>query len=211
MNVKPVSYMRRCGMDASNVWNGMLFLHGMMHVNSPAWYAAEFLEPMNDEGRALLQQCYFTADDKWRRPNEPYSSNPALYKQRRLVLDRAEWPPGAWMHEPDLLDWRYRGRHMHMRRAYDGCWGAFAAYDPLGALRHVTVLRANTLFSAHGGIRQVNETLIGFECGTIGDMGPGMPPGTLGQYRDVRFVKRQVEHLGDQIINYEQAKALKLP
>lgn len=128
--------------------------------------------------------------------------------------DRSHWLKGPWDSEPDRLEWRYQGLPCLMIRHPDmGHWCGYVG-TPLGSLTGID----SDGFKVHGGVNgggpcdgdmchvpepgEAEVCWLGFDCAHAGDLVPGRKFIRLPcTYRDVAFVRRQVEHLADQILH----------
>lgn len=131
-------------------------------------------------------------------------------------VDRSNWRPGPWDAEPDKVEWRYRGMACLAVRQRHGAWCGYVAVQT--SHPWATGNAAECESSVHGGITygpsechgpvchvpQRGEPddvrWIGFDCMHFADATPDGRYG--GEYRDLDFVKAEVESLADQAISH---------
>lgn len=124
------------------------------------------------------------------------------------MQDKANFGPGPWMDEPDRLEWEYKGYKCLIKRAMN--IGTLCGY--------VRVPKDHPLYDSdedledkidvHGGITwsKKDDELpdmwrIGFDCAHAGDYMPFLEKSSITnncQYRDIAYVKAEVEKLADQ-------------
>lgn len=140
------------------------------------------------------------------------------------LIDRTGWPPGPWDNEPDRVEWRYRGTPRFPLLIVRGPSGALCGYvglppgHPYHGVEHWYWTRYDV--SCHGGVTfsgscQENGHIchvphlgespdvwwLGFDCAHHGDVCPSphmfSPAGY--EYRDLAYVRREVERLAEQL------------
>lgn len=137
-------------------------------------------------------------------------------------VDRSRWPAGPWHAEPDRIEWRTAtGLTALMLRAWTGAWCGYVAvppghpahglreadaYDLLPGGVHGALTYAAACDELVGHVPATGEPgdvwWLGFDTGHWGDLLPdlarhvGCPP---GQYRDVAYVRAEVESLAEQL------------
>ena len=148
--------------------------------------------------------------------------------ERRFTQDKSTWGDGPWQFEPDLLRWEDppTGLACLIRRngggALCGYVGITAKHDLYGADdsygRQYSTLGEEVLdgvvhdLQCHGGVTygrwdsQEKLWFIGFDCAHSGDLSPAyrtmlreVGGSTGGTYKDIRYVKREVESLARQL------------
>jgi hypothetical protein len=133
-------------------------------------------------------------------------------------VDKSLWPKGPWHDEPDRLEWRYQGMPCLIVRA--SSTGALCGYVGLGKSHRYYAHRygeIDALFDVHGGLTysdtcqghichvpKDNESdevwWLGFDCSHCGDHSPRFSPLDHDTYKDIAYVKNEVEHLADQLV-----------
>lgn len=137
---------------------------------------------------------------------------------------KSEWGPGPWQDEPDRVEWEYKGFPCLMVRnmGVTGVWCGYVAV-PEG---HPEFEKGGDDLDVHGGITYSNHCSgdichvpkpgepdnvwwLGFDCSHFADFMPRMDAllkkirasGGLGygKYRDLPYVKSEVERLADQL------------
>lgn len=122
---------------------------------------------------------------------------------------------GEWINEPDFLEWGYNGLKCIISRNTSGCLCGYAILPINHPWIDVSYFEIDC--DVHGSLTfgewVGNEYVIGFDCGHSGDLLPRlnsikkhMQNGTLIKpfykfievYRNIDFVKSEVEHLVDQ-------------
>lgn len=144
-------------------------------------------------------------------------------------IDKAGWKPGPWQDEPDRMEWEFMGYPCLMRRNSEfGNWCGYVAVPPqhpwfkLGYNDIDVSVHGGLTYTGHcqGDIchvpepgKQENVWWLGFDCAHCGDYCPGLeaqlsialgrPSVAMAEefntYRDVAYVKKQVERLVRQI------------
>lgn len=182
---------RFCQLMSGNIWQNMFLLYSSTFPSKNCWYLSTFLEPLNDEGKIMIVENAIL-----KSPNKlNYSA----------IFNKLGWPAGLWMYEPDMIDWYFKGKLCQMRRGYDGSWSGYVHFDPQGSLKGLALVRLKLIFSVHNGISILSDNAIGFSCNSSADFSPSpwaMGP-NRGIYRDVKFVRYQVENLADMVVKYE--------
>lgn len=138
------------------------------------------------------------------------------------IEDKSTWPRGPWTNEPDRVEWTTRAGYVGLvRRGPSGALCGYVAipkghlwhgvkYDQIDAYAHGGLTysdgcRSNTRDGEEIGICHASDGddvwWIGFDCAHIFDVDPrGMglawPNAT---YKDVAFVRDEVEKLAEQI------------
>jgi hypothetical protein len=144
--------------------------------------------------------------------------------EKDIAAARATWPEGPWTAEPDRIEWRCLGLPCLMvRSVVTGAWCGYVGVPP-GHPYHGKGY-AEVDLSAHGGVTyadrcggavchvpQAGESddvfWFGFDCAHAWDDSPMMHRGGMSRvvsasarwaYRDVRYVKNEVERLAEQL------------
>ncbi len=129
-------------------------------------------------------------------------------------VDRSNWHPGPWDAEPDKLEWRHQGVACLAVRQNHGAWCGYVAIPKSHPWAAGDA--AERAASVHGGITygpsechgpvchiplpgEIDDIRwIGFDCIHFDD---GTPDGRYGgDYRDIDFVKAEVESLAVQAL-----------
>lgn len=146
-------------------------------------------------------------------------------KDGELDLPKGDWGPGPWQDEPDRVEWEHNGFPCLMRRNMQvtGSWCGYVAVPE----EHPAFEKGYGYLdvSAHGGLTYSdhcdgevchtpkpgasdNVWWLGFDCAHAGDLSPkmevltgrmGFPDLSWQRYRDLDWVKKEVEHLADQL------------
>ncbi len=139
---------------------------------------------------------------------------------RQGLIDKSEWGDGPWQDEPDLLQW-CSGTPPHYecqiaRTDWAGTWAGYVAV-PTGHPAHGKA-RTQLDVEVHRGLTFAEEGVngvwvLGFDCGHGFDYKPALalrvgrhtafPAFMREVYRDVAFVRAQVEHLARQLAAME--------
>lgn len=140
-----------------------------------------------------------------------------------LVIDKSGWGPGPWQTEPDRMEWKHNGTPCLMvRTPHHGAWCGYAAVPPGHPLHGVEY--GDPDVSVHGGLTYSNKCAgyichvpapgelddvwwFGFDCAHSGDETPGSNAalgfrayrGIGDEYRDLAYVRAEVERLADQL------------
>lgn len=133
--------------------------------------------------------------------------------------EKADWGEGPWKYEQDRLEWDYHGYPCLMVRSEEtGAWCGYVGVPPEHPLYKKKYQDVH--LAVHGGVnyssycsgavchRKVEEPhdtwWLGFHCGHALDFSPAMESvfwrklghpsmfGSIGVYRDVRYVQNQV-------------------
>lgn len=125
-------------------------------------------------------------------------------------MDKTGWPRGEWDDEPDVLDFEIHGLRCHIARM---SWGNLNGYVgvPPGHEFHGVGYNSfdeemGVWTQVHGGLTYAAERedgwwYFGFDIALPVDYRPGMPStrggslGTGGSYRNLEYVKKEVERL----------------
>jgi len=137
---------------------------------------------------------------------------------------RLRWPTGPWDDEPNRVEWRHQvtGWPLLMVRNTSGAWCGYAAVPPGHPLHGLAFGDAD--LRAHGGVNFAgpcrgevchvaepgepdNVWWFGFDCMHAWDFAPWLITNALHpevvlpwqQYRDQRYVRAEVESLGEQL------------
>jgi hypothetical protein len=143
------------------------------------------------------------------------------------AIDKSTWGEGPWQSEPDRVDFRHAGLPCLLRRHERlGNWCGYAAVPPGHPLHGKHYHEVDV--KAHGGLTYANACRgpichvpgpgepddvwwFGFDCSHAFDLCPGMaawerslgcrPPeiDRLETYRDLAYVRAQVEKLAEQL------------
>lgn len=136
----------------------------------------------------------------------------------RMETARANWPAGEWINEPDRDEWRHEGFPCLIVRNHGGALCGYVGVSPghpwyrqhyhdVDASPHGGLTYSD---SCQGAICHVpapgepdNVWWLGFDCAHSGDLSPGML--ALGfrsmeyaSYRDINYVRREVNKLAEQ-------------
>lgn len=139
--------------------------------------------------------------------------------------DKSAWSPGPWQVEPDRVEWRYLGLPcLIVRTEHTGGLCGYVGVPPGHPAREA----GDEAFDVHGGLtygapcdengkichvplpgEPADVHWLGFDCAHAGDLIPnlglGMGISFNGDvYRDVAFVRAQVERLADQVSKFEK-------
>lgn len=153
------------------------------------------------------------------------------------VVDKSKWGDGKWMSEPDKVQWTYKGYPCAIVRGPSGSWCGYVgvgitspafgkAWDELEVSVHggVTYARLAEWDAEPEGISFVPPTkgqgqvwAIGFDCAHYGDYSPKYESKLRGLmreegsyvYKDVEYVRREVELMVCQLITQELEGARK--
>lgn len=128
----------------------------------------------------------------------------------KILLDKSSLPPGPWMDEPDRLEWDHKGISCLILRVHLGHLCGYVRV-PKG---HPYYGEGSSYLDedcVHGGITFSKEDdeipdmwRIGFDCGHAWDLIPAFLKSPYSiifddeQYRDISYVKAEVERLADQ-------------
>jgi len=132
------------------------------------------------------------------------------------------WGPGPWQVEPDRVEWRYRGLPcLIVRSPVTGALCGYAACSPRHPLHGADFY--TTDLDVHGGLsfgglcsgrichkprpgEPKHAYWLGFDCAHAFDYMPAFGVfscsslSRVGTYRDLAFVRAEVERLADQIV-----------
>jgi hypothetical protein len=143
-------------------------------------------------------------------------------------IDKSAWGDGPWQDEPDRVDFVHAGFACFANRRGDGL-GFFCGYVGVPREHPAYGKNYNDVdVEVHGGLTYANPCdgeichvpesgmpddvwWLGFDCGHAGDLGPGLRatlrrlevPETCSifrdEYRDLAYVRRQIEQLAEQL------------
>ena len=145
---------------------------------------------------------------------------------RRTSVDKSSWQPGPWNSEPDFIEWLDPGTGLtcqinrNVGGALCGYVGLPSHHPDWGA--H-DANREGSRLDCHGGITYGQEDVerrlwfVGFDCAHVFDLSPAYEAtlrhihadrGAEGrdQYKNIEYVKAQVESLAQQL--FEPLSAL---
>jgi hypothetical protein len=148
-------------------------------------------------------------------------------KMKDLVIDKSKWGSGPWQEEPDRIEWEHLGFPCLMTRTPIGNWCGYVAVPPGHPAfgKHFDdieiQIHGGLTYSDHcqGHVCHVpkpgepdNVWWFGFDCAHYLDLVPSVEPllTMLGHphpgfltgrsvYRDVPYVKNEVENLAKQL------------
>jgi hypothetical protein len=138
-----------------------------------------------------------------------------FYEPPELPHDRGAWGSGPWQDEPDRVCFERNGIRCLIKRVSTGALCGYVSIPPdHPARKREGLWPANECFEVHGGVtfakRLGRDYWIGFDCGHAGDYMPGHAtfmrslgidwPGEGVRYRDLSYVRAEVERLADQVI-----------
>jgi|SRR5208282_2898929 len=135
-------------------------------------------------------------------------------------MKKLGWGIGPWSTEPDAVDWMTRVglRGVILRDDELGTWAGYVGLPP----GHPATLRDVDTLHAHGGVnfgpkessrpklRGSGLLWVGFDCAHAGDLVPaffGRSRLVIGEYRNVTYVREQVEDLAYQLSRVLRAGA----
>lgn len=129
-----------------------------------------------------------------------------------------DWLKQKIKKEGDHVRFTYRGYDCAIERIYPMQYLCGYVRIPETSVlygRDYEDVMVNSL-QVHGGITYTghrfddNGWWIGFNCSHIGDLLPGMPdlPINRGEYRDMEYVKQQIESLVDRIIKRKEKEII---
>lgn len=131
-------------------------------------------------------------------------------------MDKSNWPRGEWDDEPDVLDWEQGGVRCHVERMEWGNLNGYVGVPPGHAL-HGASHNDWSSPNVHGGLtysatRKDGWWYFGFGTAHYMDKQPGFPsffrgvggsagntPRLSGTYRNLEYVKKEVEKLATYI------------
>src|SRR6188508_661099 len=149
------------------------------------------------------------------------------------MIDRTGWPPGPWDDEPDEVEWQFDDPPGFVGIIRRNELGALCGYVgvphdhplfgfPFTGYGHLNV-HGGVTFAAPFAIGHHIGWLIGFDCAHCFDDMPGMlavlPPeyferrarlSKMSAYRDLAYVRAQVESLARQLSAVDGPIALEL-
>lgn len=141
-------------------------------------------------------------------------------QESAIQYDRARCGHGAWSAEPDRVEWRTNGVPCLIVRNHMGALCGYAAVAPGHPLhgRGYDVAYEVLSRGVHGGLTYADACVegghichvplagepadvwwFGFDCSHCGDHTPALGPCRGEQYRDVAFVRDEVESLAAQL------------
>lgn len=142
-----------------------------------------------------------------------------------LVLKGPTWGPGPWQAEPDHVVFEHAGLPCILHRNGGGAWCGYVAVSP-GHPAHGQEYGGDLDLNVHGGVTYSDRCQgsichvpkpgepddvwwIGFDCAHAYDLSPGDEAmyrargmasfGMSKQYRDIVYVRREVERLAEQL------------
>lgn len=140
--------------------------------------------------------------------------------EEELTVDRTGWPSGPWDGEPDRIEWRMSeppGYPLLIVRAPTGSLSGYVGVPP-GHPAHGNEWNGEVALKldVHGGVTYGAGCLghichvpepgededvwwLGFDTGHAWDFAPGIPGWPPGTYRDVSYVRAEVENLSKQL------------
>lgn len=147
--------------------------------------------------------------------------------------DKSNWGSGPWQQEEDRMEWRHNGLPCLMVRNSLGAWCGYVGVTkkhPFFQIDHDKAhdirIHGGLTYSAkcHGHICHIPKKgedgdvwWLGFDCGHAQDLSPGheaqmrkimrgrhLMKGFHNVYRDVAYVKHQVNSLADQLLKVAQ-------
>jgi hypothetical protein len=136
--------------------------------------------------------------------------------------DRTNWKPGPWDNEPDRIEFEHEGFPCLMTRGPIGAWCGYVAVPPTHPWHGVDYWPDEKHpvmdVSVHGGLTYASSCYgqichvpkpgdtddvwwFGFDCAHAYDETPyvGTYGSSYGTYRDVAYVKAEVEKLATQL------------
>jgi hypothetical protein len=149
-------------------------------------------------------------------------------------VDKTGWADGPWMTEPDRVDFRHAGfACLMLRNARSGNWCGYAGvppthpdhghdYDSVDVKCHGGLTYADKCDGSHiCHVAELGEPddlwWFGFDCHHYRDIAPGLEStirqldldylDPMASYRDVAYVRREVEALAEQLAARAIAKA----
>jgi hypothetical protein len=144
-----------------------------------------------------------------------------------LEFDKSTWGDGPWQYEPDRVEFEHAGLPCLALRNPHGAWCGYVAVPP-GHPLHGKDYDVPDV-SVHGGLTYANRCSghichvpkpgdpddvwwFGFDCGHFQDLMPGMAarlrrldvpdldvPGWPDTYRDLAYVRAEIESLAEQL------------
>jgi hypothetical protein len=150
------------------------------------------------------------------------------------AIDRTGWPSGPWDGEPDRVEWRHQGLPCLAVRGPLGAWCGYVGvppghpwhgqgYDAVDAEAHggLTYAAACARHVCHVPApgEPADVWWVGFDCGHAEDRIPGMEaayaamglrlrpspwPGVEVAYRDLTYVRAEVEDLARQALEAQR-------
>ena len=147
-------------------------------------------------------------------------------------VDKSSWGPGPWQQEPDRIEWRGK-RPLPLFDSTRRIWGSMWLCRGTGKPPWYMMYYNEVPAEVHGGLTygdmcrpeshichtktkdDFEPYWLGFDTGHFGDLCPGanatyahLGGGTLfpGRYRDVGYVKAEIENLLEQALNAANIK-----
>lgn len=120
-----------------------------------------------------------------------------------MSKERKNWIRGVWDNEPDQVKWEHAGLDCMIQRVqYLGTLCGYVRV-PEGHPAYEKDYH-DVAVSVHGGLTFSDEIngdkwWVGFDCAHSGDLTPGVTVFKGDVYRDVAYVKAEVESLADQL------------
>ena len=122
-------------------------------------------------------------------------------------LEKEHLPEGAWIYEPDTLEFQYKGYECQVfRRDFGYFLYGYIAFEK--GDRYYGVDYDSMPGYVHGGWTFSEELegkwVVGFDCAHAGDYCPGHPAGAVNiprDYKDIDFVCEQLTNFIDQLVS----------
>lgn len=150
------------------------------------------------------------------------------------MLEKSDLPPGPWQDEPDREEWRSHGFPCLIVRGPIGALCGYVAVEPghpwhgkgyrdVDAEVHGSLTYANAcqedgeICHVPGPGERADVWWLGFDCSHAYDKSPlmssnyarsilGDEPGAYGTYRDIAYVRGEVERLAEQAAAASKAR-----
>jgi len=141
-------------------------------------------------------------------------------------IDKSQYPDGEWKNEPDEICFEYKGYNCYiMRNSIFGHLNGYVSIPKSHILYEVDYNDVSNV-DVHGGLTftafylapENREWLLGFDCNHLGDFAPlnaklykpiehillkGLFENDPSLYKNVEFVKKEIESMVNQIIDYK--------
>lgn len=148
-----------------------------------------------------------------------------MQQREWTTIDKADWPRGAWDHEPDKVQFEAHGLPCLLHRGPGGHWCGYVGvaeghryfqknYDDVPADVHggltFSEFCADTKDESHGICHVPDEGephrvwWLGFDCAHLGDLSPKYERHfSYGDetYKSIAFVREQTIRLAEQLAN----------